>query len=127
MGGALKQSATEDVYRYWRKRILISIWISYAMFYVGRVNMGVAIPLLQDEFGYTKTALGAVLTALFFTYGIGQFVNGQLGDKLGGRVMIAAGLILSAVFNLLFGFSTIHGTCGDHGDVGPIGKEADSH
>jgi len=77
------------------------------MFYVGRVNMGVAIPLLQDEYGYTKTALGGVLTALFFAYGVGQFVNGQLGDKLGGRVMIATGLILSAVFNLLFGFSTI--------------------
>jgi OPA family glycerol-3-phosphate transporter-like MFS transporter len=77
------------------------------MFYVGRVNMGVAIPLLQDEFGYSKTVLGGVLTALFFAYGVGQFVNGQLGDKLGGRIMIAAGLILSAAFNLLFGFSTI--------------------
>jgi sugar phosphate permease len=101
------QSSKEEIHSYWRRRVLISLWISYAMFYVGRVNMGVAIPLLEDEFGYTKTAMGAVLTALFGAYALGQFINGQLGDKLGGRVMIAAGLILSAVFNLLFGFSTI--------------------
>ncbi len=44
------QESTEQVQRYWRKRILISLWISYAMFYVGRVNLGVAIPLLQDEY-----------------------------------------------------------------------------
>jgi sugar phosphate permease len=99
--------STEQLQRYWRKRILISLWISYAMFYVGRVNMGVAIPLLQDEYGLTKTALGGVTTALFFAYGVGQFVNGQLGDKFGGRIMIATGLILSAVFNLLFGFSSV--------------------
>ncbi len=101
------QESTEQIQRYWRKRILISLWISYAMFYVGRVNMGVAIPLIQDDLGYTKTTLGWILTALFAAYAFGQFVNGQLGDKLGGRVMIAAGLILSAVFNLLFGFSSI--------------------
>ncbi|MDR9459754.1 MAG: MFS transporter, partial [Dehalococcoidia bacterium] len=101
------RESTEQIQSYWRKRILISLWISYAMFYVGRVNMGVAIPLIQDDFGYTKTTLGWILTALFAAYAFGQFVNGQLGDKLGGRVMIAAGLILSAVFNLLFGFSSI--------------------
>ena len=101
------QESTEQIQSYWRKRILISLWISYAMFYVGRVNMGVAIPLIQDDLGYTKTTLGWILTALFAAYAFGQFVNGQLGDKLGGRVMISTGLILSAVFNLLFGFSTI--------------------
>jgi len=98
---------TEQLQSYWRRRILISLWISYAMFYVGRVNFSPAIPLLQDEYGFTKTALGGVTTALFFAYGVGQFVNGQLGDKFGGRIMIATGLILSAIFNLLFGFSSI--------------------
>ena len=103
----MKQESREDVYRYWRKRILISVWISYAMFYMGRVNMSIAIPGIMDEYGYTRTAMGVVLTALFGVYAFGQFVNGQLGDKFGGRVMIALGLILSAVFNILFGFSSV--------------------
>ena len=60
----------------------------------------------MEEFDYTKTVMGAILTALFGAYALGQFVNGQLGDKFGGRIMISLGLILSAVFNLLFGFSS---------------------
>ena len=100
------QSATEQRYRYWRKRILISVWISYAMFYIGRVNMSIAIPGIMDVYGYTKTVMGVILTALFGAYALGQFVNGQLGDKFGGRIMIFLGLMLSAVFNLLFGFSS---------------------
>jgi len=99
--------STEERYRYWRKRILISVWISYAMFYIGRVNMSIAIPGIMDEYGYTKTTMGLILTALFGAYAFGQFVNGQLGDKFGGRIMVSLGLILSAVFNLLFGFSSI--------------------
>ena len=101
------QASTEERYRYWRKRVLISVWISYAMFYMGRVNMSIAIPGIMDDFGYTKTVMGGILTALFGAYALGQFVNGQLGDKFGGRIMIFLGLILSAVFNLLFGFSSI--------------------
>ena len=69
--------------------------------------MSIAIPGIMDEFGYTKTLMGGILTALFGAYAFGQFVNGQLGDKFGGRIMISLGLILSAVFNLLFGFSSI--------------------
>ena len=77
------------------------------MFYVGRVNMSIAIPGIMDEYGYDKTTMGLILTALFGAYAFGQFVNGQLGDKFGGRIMVSLGLILSAVFNLLFGFSSI--------------------
>ncbi len=99
--------STEQSYRYWRKRILMSVWISYAMFYIGRVNMSIAIPGIMNEFGYSKTVMGWILTALFFAYALGQFVNGQLGDKFGGRIMISLGLVLSALFNFLFGFSTI--------------------
>ncbi|MBA7625444.1 Glycerol-3-phosphate transporter [subsurface metagenome] len=69
--------------------------------------MSIAIPGIMDEYGYTKTTMGLILTALFGAYAFGQFVNGQLGDKFGGRIMVSLGLILSAVFNLLFGFSSI--------------------
>ena len=67
--------------------------------------MSIAIPGIMEEFGYTKTIMGGVLAALFGAYAFGQFVNGQLGDKFGGRIMVSLGLILSALFNLLFGFS----------------------
>lgn len=87
---------------YWRKRVFISLWITYASFYLCRVNMSIAVPGILEEYGLTKTAMGAVLTALFFAYAVGQFINGQLGDKFGARRLITFGAIISGVLNLIF-------------------------
>lgn len=96
---------TAEKFKYWRKRILFSVWITYASFYLGRVNMSVAIPGIMNEFSITKTQIGIVLTALFTFYAIGQFVNGQLADKFGARKLITIGLLMSAVLNAIFGFT----------------------
>ena len=64
------------------------LWITYATFYLCRVNFSVAIPGMMNELGFSKTALGLVGSTLFTTYAIGQFVNGQLSDKFGGRKLI---------------------------------------
>ena len=98
-------SNPEDVrksLRYWRKRVFISLWIAYASFYLCRVNMSIAIPGILEEYNLTKTAMGAVLTALFFAYAVGQFINGQLGDKFGARKLLTFGAIVSAILNLIF-------------------------
>ena len=89
---------------YWRKRVFVSLWITYASFYLCRVNMSIAIPGITEEYGLTKTAIGAVITALFFAYAVGQFLNGQLGDKFGARRLITFGAIISGLLNLLFPF-----------------------
>jgi len=91
--------------KYWRKRIFWSIWITYASYYLIRVNMSVALPGIMNDFGLSKTAMGGVLTALFAMYAIGQFVNGQLGDKFGARKLIGIGILASAVLNIIFGFT----------------------
>ena len=89
----------------WQRRIFLILWITYASFYIGRVNISVALPGMMAEFGWTKADVGAIGTALFWAYAIGQFINGQLGDKFGSRVLITVGLTVSALMNLLFGFS----------------------
>jgi len=89
----------------WQRKIFLILWITYASFYIGRVNISVALPGMMAEFGWTKADVGAIGTALFWAYAIGQFINGQLGDKFGSRVIITVGLTVSALMNLLFGFS----------------------
>lgn len=96
-----------EEFKYWRRRTFITLWITYATFYLCRVNFSVAIPGIMDEFGYTRTAVGGIATALFGAYAIGQFINGQLGDKFGGRILIVTGLITSGILNIVFGFSEI--------------------
>ncbi|MBN2421496.1 MFS transporter [Candidatus Woesearchaeota archaeon] len=89
----------------WRNKIFWSIWISYAAYYLCRVNMSVALPGIMKEFDVSKTTMGVVLSAFFATYAAGQFINGQIGDKFGGRTMISMGILTSAVLNLIFGFT----------------------
>jgi len=89
----------------WQRKILFTTWITYASFYLLRVNMSVAIPGIMEEYGISKTSIGWVLTALFAAYAIGQFVNGQLGDKFSAKKVVAVGLFGSAVLNIIFGFT----------------------
>ena len=50
--------------------------------------------------------MGIVLLALKIAYGCGQFLNGQLSERLPPRKMLALGMCASAGLNLLFGFGT---------------------
>ncbi|MBU4353017.1 MAG: MFS transporter [Nanoarchaeota archaeon] len=95
----------KDNLKSWQSRIFWSIWISYAAYYLCRVNMSVALPGIMAEYDISKTAMGAVLSGLFFAYAIGQFVNGQLADRLGARKLISIGILTSAVVNIIFGFT----------------------
>jgi len=89
----------------WQKKMFWMMWITYASFYLLRVNISIAMPSIMREFGLTKTNMGVVLTSLFFAYAIGQFINGQLGDKINARRIITFGLISSAILNIIFGFA----------------------
>ena len=89
----------------WQRRIFVILWITYASFYLGRVNFSVALPGIIADFGWTRADVGAIGTALFWAYAIGQFINGQLGDRLGAHLLITMGITVSALMNLLFGFS----------------------
>jgi len=101
-----QKKSTEAQFKYWRKRILITAWITYSTFYLCRVNLSVAIPGIAGELGYSKALLGSIATALLATYACGQFVSGQLGDKFGARKIVAVGIFGSAILNMVFGFST---------------------
>ncbi len=96
----------QENFKRWQLKIFVIAWITYALFYLTRANLSIALPGIMDEYGYTKTMLGSVGSALFATYAIGQFINGQLGDKFGARKLVTIGIIVSALANIAFGFTT---------------------
>lgn len=100
-----RMDRTEEL-KYWRKRILWTAWITYAAFYLARTNMSIALPGIMAEYGISRTVMGGVLTSLFALYAMGQFINGQLGDKFGSRNLIAVGILGSVSLNIAFGFSS---------------------
>ncbi|HEX9949533.1 MAG TPA: MFS transporter, partial [Thermodesulfobacteriota bacterium] len=93
-------------WRSWQVRTFVTIWITYGSFYLCRANISFALPGLSAEFGFSKTMLGLLGTALFIMYSAGQFINGQLGDKYGARKLVFVGMIVSALLNIVFSFST---------------------
>ena len=93
------------VYNKWRVRILLSVILGYATFYLCRQNFSMIMPAFMEEFGYTKTQLGFVLTVASVVYGIGKFVNGYFSDKSNARYFMPLGLFCSALTTFLLGFS----------------------
>ena len=82
------------------------VWLTYGSFYFCRNNLGVAMPGISAEFGFTKAQMGTVLMALKLAYGVGQFVNGRLAERCPPRRLLALGLLASAGLNILFGWAT---------------------
>ena len=89
----------------WQTRMFWLMWMTYASFYLMRVNISVAAPAIMQEFNFSKIDMGMILSSQFFLYAIGQFFNGQLGDKLNAKKQVTIGLIMSAIMNIAFGFS----------------------
>ena len=90
---------------YWQRRVFLTSWVTYASFYLCRVNLSVALPAIQDEFNWSSAEVGLIGSALFWVYACGQFINGQLGDRLRPRVFVAAGMLASVALNVAFGFA----------------------
>ncbi len=93
-------------YRYWRIRILYSMFIGYAFYYFTRRSLPVVIPSLVTDLGFDKEQLGFLGSVIAITYGISKFVSGMIGDRINPRYMMAIGLMLTGVFNICFGFSS---------------------
>lgn len=83
-----------------------TVWVTYALFYFGRVNMSIALPLLAVALNVSRAEVGAVVLVFFWVYGIGQFVNGEIGNHLSPFRMVSIGLLTIAAVNFAFAFQT---------------------
>jgi len=83
-----------------------NIWTSYAMFYFGRVNLSMVIPVILATYGdLSLYNVGFVASGFMLTYALGQFLHGQLSERFNPFVYMAIGLLGSAAMNCFLGFS----------------------
>lgn len=83
-----------------------NIWITYALFYFGKVNLGIIVPVLLRI--YTDLSLiniGLVSSGFFFAYAIGQFLHGQISERFNPYIYIVIGLLCSGITNVFLGFA----------------------
>ena len=61
---------------------------------------------MMQSLGWSKSDLGILTGALFWTYGIGQVLNGRLGEIVGPAKFVVASVVLSVAANVLFSFQS---------------------
>jgi OPA family glycerol-3-phosphate transporter-like MFS transporter/OPA family sugar phosphate sensor protein UhpC-like MFS transporter len=104
--------AIETQYRRWGRRVLVSSIIGYAVYYFVRKNLSIAMPILEQDLGISKTRLGLFLTMHGVLYGFSKFANGFFGDRCNARAFMVVGLAASALMNICFGLGSAVATLG---------------
>jgi sugar phosphate permease len=77
--------------------ILFTICLMYLIFYVDRVNISTAAPIMQKDLGLTATQLGIAFSAFAYPYAFFQIAGGWLGDRMGPRVTLFLCGVLVAI------------------------------
>jgi OPA family glycerol-3-phosphate transporter-like MFS transporter len=83
--------------------------LQYASYYMCRYNISIAAPRIMDAFGFSNAQYGMINTARHWCYAVGQFCNGLLTDRLGGKQAMAIGAGLTIMLNVLFGMASYAG------------------
>lgn len=100
------QEKVKTLYQYWRIRILYSTFIGYAFYYFTRKSFTFAMPGLIQDLHFDKSDLGLLGSVLSISYGISKFASGIISDHSNPRYFMAFGLMMTGVFNILFGMSS---------------------
>lgn len=90
-------------FRMRRGRNWFFVGLTYASYYFNRYNLSVASTVFCKAFGFSNQDYGLINSGRSWAYAIGQFWNGLLADRIGGRRSMAIGGYGTAVMNVLFG------------------------
>ncbi|KJK17241.1 transporter [Burkholderiaceae bacterium 16] len=81
--------------------------VFYFMQYALRSAPGVMMPELSAAFARDVVGVGALVGLYYYSYSVFSIVVGAALDRLGGKAVIPAGIILVAVGAALFGLGTV--------------------
>lgn len=80
--------------------------VSYLAVYIARNILGVVSPQMIEIDGFTEEYIGTLSSLYFIFYGVGQLINGAIGEKIKAKYMISLGLILAGICNACFPYVT---------------------
>ena len=77
--------------------------------YIDRATLSVANPLIRADLGLSIADMGYLLSAFLWAYAFSQLPTGAMVDKVGPRILLALGLGLWSVAQVLGGIVTSFG------------------
>lgn len=84
------------------KKLGLLLAFIYFTSYVTRINLSAIVQEIISDTGYEKSSFSIILVFLSITYGLGQIINGFIGDKIKPQSVILCGLIIATIVNLIF-------------------------
>ena len=88
------------------QNLIFLAWLVYTTSYIGRVNYSANITQIIDFYTVTKAQAGLVPTFFFFSYGMGQFVNGIFCKRYNIKWMVFTSLLVSGLINFTVALGT---------------------
>jgi OPA family glycerol-3-phosphate transporter-like MFS transporter len=86
-------------------KMLLVTMLCYLFFYTGRHNFGWAAKGMASALNVPYSFIGWISFAMLLGYAIGQFINGNLADRVSARFMITTGAYLSVLTNIAISYS----------------------
>lgn len=86
-------------------KMLLVTMLCYLFFYTGRHNFGWAVKGMVASLNIPYSTIGWISFCMLIGYAIGQFINGNLADKLSPKLMVVTGAYLSIMTNIAISFS----------------------
>ena len=93
-------TATRSGWQAWHTVVFLccaAVFISY----IDRTNISVASIPMKEQFGWTETTKGFVLSSFFVGYLLLQVVSGTLANRYGGKVVLGVAVLWWSLFTLL--------------------------
>ena len=85
--------------------LFLLCWVVYCTSYVGRLNYSSVISVMISDEVLDASGAGFISMIYFLAYGVGQMVNGFIGDYVNPKRMIFCGLFFSGVSNMAMAVS----------------------
>lgn len=98
-----QEKSLDRAYRPWQIRIFTATWLAYAGYYFCRKPFYVVKADMAGALGLSTIQLGHLGTVYLAAYAAGQFSSAYFGRKLGPKLLLIAGMGISAACNFVFG------------------------
>ena len=100
---AVQDASTTPTFDRPRLLALVTLCTGMLMVILDSTVVNVALPVIQEDLGFSQSSLAWVVNAYLITFGGLLLLAGRLGDLLGRRRLFMAGLVLFTVASVLCG------------------------
>ena len=83
-----------------KKITWVFAFIYFASF-ITRINFAAVMVEIINKTGHTTDAISPVLVGIAISYGLGQVINGWIGDKIKPQNLILCGLVIATLMNFV--------------------------